>query len=634
MAAIPAIARLRPGRGGRWLWRTSIPLVDAAAWATALTAATWLRYEFDLTEVQPAALLWTVMVAAMVLWSLGVGTSLYFGRYPTGSLDEALHLARVTVLVGLAVFAICFLPDVPPVPCSVPVIACPLSFALVGAVRVLVRCRRLRQTRPDWVNSRRAIVYGAGEHGEGLVRAMLAGAAAGTVPVAVLDDDPSLRRTRVAGIPVKGTGHDLETVVRDTGAQMLVAAGPTGETRQAVLEQARSAGLAVRVLPSLDEMLRPPADLRDLDVTELLGRRQIDTDLRSCAAWLTGKSVLVTGAGGSIGAELCKQVHQFEPAEVLMLDRDESALHALQLSIGRWSCLDSPEVILADIRDADAMRAVFRERRPDVVFHAAALKHLSVLERYPAEAWKTNVLGTLATLDAAQSAGVRRFVNISTDKAANPVSVLGLSKRIGERLVADTARRTGATYLSVRFGNVLGSRASVLTTFAEQITAGRPVTVTHPDATRHLMTVQEAVQLVIQASNIGAPGEVLVLDMGRPARVSDLAERLMTIVGRRSHIVYTGLGRGEKLHEQLFGVGEEDWRPVHPGISHIAAPPLTPEAVHDRCTELGPAAAMAALVDEDAHRSRPSRRTRPSEDGGIRTPIGVATWAVRKEKQA
>jgi FlaA1/EpsC-like NDP-sugar epimerase len=482
----------------------------------------------------------------------------------------------------------------------------------------------------------RAIVYGVDQRGEELVRAMRGGAAGDTLPVALLDDDPSLRRAKVAGVRVMGTGRDLETVVRDTEAQILVVTAPPSEERRMVIAQARSVGLEVRILPPLTELLRSREQLPGVDVTELLGRRQVEEDLTPFGAWLGGRRVLVTGAGGSIGAELCRYVHRFGPAEVMLLDRDESALHALQLSIRSWSCLDSPEVVLGDVRDVEAMRTVMRERRPDVVFHAAALKHLTVLERYPAEAWKTNVLGTLAVLDAAQWAGVDTFVNISTDKAANPTSVLGRSKRIGERLVADFARRSGKSYLSVRFGNVLGSRGSVLTTFIEQIATGQPVTVTHPEATRFLMTAQEAVQLLIQAASIGSAGEVLVLDMGNPARITDLAERLMAVTGRCSPIVYTGLGRGEKLHEQLFGEGEEDWRPVHPAISHVAVPPLSPRVVHMRCAELGPAAAMAALVDEipSVPVDRASEDSRPDESGWRRTPVGVATWNHKKEDPA
>jgi FlaA1/EpsC-like NDP-sugar epimerase len=260
----------------------------------------------------------------------------------------------------------------------------------------------------------------------------------------------------------------------------------------------------------------------------------------------------------------------------MMLDRDESALHAVQLSLRGRALLDSPELILADLRDEQGIKVIFAERRPQVVFHAAALKHLSLLESYPGEAVKSNVWGTQTVLEAATAVGVERFVNISTDKAANPTCVLGYSKRITERLTAYASRASDGTYLSVRFGNVLGSRGSVLTAFAAQIAAGGPITVTDPDVTRYFMTVQEAVQLVIQAAAIGRDGEALVLEMGQPVRIAQVARQMAEQAEAPVDIVYTGLRPGEKLHEELFGEGERDIRPLHPLISHVAVPTLSP----------------------------------------------------------
>jgi FlaA1/EpsC-like NDP-sugar epimerase len=623
MAAISITHETRPRNGRRWLRRTALAVFDAGAWACALGTATWLRFEFDLAQMDLAGLLQMVGVAVAVLWCTGTATHLYSSRYPTGSLDEALHVAGVTVVVALTVLVTTLLATTPPVPRSVPLIAWPLALAISLAARLAVRSHRDRAARPDRLSARRAIVYGAGRRGEQLVRAMLSGSAGNTLPVAVLDDDATLRQSRIGGVPVRGTGQHLAAVVRDTAANLLIIAGPGPANAHSVLACARDLGLDVKSLPPLPELLgariRVRA-LRDLDVDDLLGRRVVDSDLGPVADYLAGKTVLVTGAGGSIGSELCRQIHRLGPCEVLMLDRDESALHAVQLSIHGEARLDAPEVILGDIRDTEMMREVMLTRRPDVVFHAAALKHLPVLERYPDEAWKTNVLGTLDIIEAAQSAGVRRFVNISTDKAANPTSVLGRSKRIGERLVASASRRGGGTYLSVRFGNVLGSRGSVLSTFTEQLATGRPVTVTHPDVTRFFMTISEAVQLVIQAATIGSAGEVLVLDMGEPAKITELAEMLMTISGRRSRIVYTGLGKGEKLHEELFGAGEEDRRPVHPAISHVSVPPLAPETVRRRGAELGFGTAMAVLVTE----CPPGVARTPVAENGNLIRIGVA----------
>ena len=270
----------------------------------------------------------------------------------------------------------------------------------------------------------------------------------------------------------------------------------------------------------------------------------------------------------------------------------------MQLSIHGRALLDSDDVILCDIRDRAAVHTVFTERRPEVVFHAAALKHLPMLEQYPAEAVKTNIVGTQTVLDAAELVGVTTFVNISTDKAANPCSVLGYSKRIAEAITANRSRRAAGTYVSVRFGNVLGSRGSVLTTFARQIAAGGPITVTDERVTRYFMTIEEACQLVIQAAAIGRAGEALVLDMGKPVRIVDVARQLMEQSGHRVPIAYTGLRKGEKLHEELFGDGEpRDLRPVHPLVSHVPVPFVVPEGVA-ALPDSGPTAQVrAAMAD-------------------------------------
>ena len=257
-----------------------------------------------------------------------------------------------------------------------------------------------------------------------------------------------------------------------------------------------------------------------------------------------------------------------------MVDRDESALHAVQLLLEGRALLDSRNLVVCDIRDNARLHAVFAEHRPEVVFHAAALKHLPLLEMHPSEALKTNVYGTYNVIEAARGSGVDRFVNISTDKAADPTSVLGYTKRIAEKLTAKAAHDSTGTYLSVRFGNVLGSRGSVLTAFRSQVAAGGPVTVTDPEVTRYFMTVEESVQLVIQAGAVGDDGEALVLDMGQPVKIDDVARRLAAESERPIDIVYTGLRQGEKLHEVLLGADEIDRRPAHPLISHVSVPPL------------------------------------------------------------
>ncbi len=385
---------------------------------------------------------------------------------------------------------------------------------------------------------------------------------------------------RISGVPVLGGRNEIAKIAQRTGASALLIAIPSADSTvvNEIVEIARDSKLNVKILPvvqSLDDRQVDAADIRDLTDEDLLGRRRVKIDLDEISQYLVNRRVLVTGAGGSIGSELCRQLVRFNPSEIIMLDRDESALHEVQLSIYGRALLDTPQTVLADLRDERAINEVFDGRKPQVVFHAAALKHLPLVERYPHEAYQTNVLGTATVLHAAQRTGVEVFVNISTDKAANPISVLGFSKKIAERLTADLASRTKqGKYISVRVGNVLGSRGSVLMSFRDQITKGGPVTVTHRGVTRYFMTISEAVQLVVQAGAIGRTGEVLVLDMGKPVNIYDVAEQLVKNSGKPIKIEVVGLRVGEKVHEELFAEGETDERPRHPLISHVVAKPI------------------------------------------------------------
>ena len=429
----------------------------------------------------------------------------------------------------------------------------------------------------------KALVFGAGEAGGTLLHGMVFDPDSPFEPVGVLDDDPAKRRGRVAGIRVVGTRHDLAEAVRDTGAEALIFAVANAEAGlvRELRERAVAAGVELLVVPEASEVLDHELgarDIRDVQVTDLLGRHRIEVDEHAIAGLVGGKRVLVTGAGGAIGSELCRQITRFAPAELMMFDHDEAALQAVQLSVDPRAELHDPSVLLGDVRDTARVRDVFRTRSPEVVFHAAALKHQPLLERYPSEAVKTNVLGTLALLEAAGE--VERFVTVSADKAADPVSVLGFTQRITERLTAQANRDQPGVFLSVRFGNVLGSR-SVLTKFRAQIADGGPITVTHPEVRRFLMTTQEAVTLLLQAAAIGGGGEALVLHLGEPVKIDELARELVRLSGAPIDIVYTGLRPGEKLGEVLFGAGELDERPYHRLISHVAVPALNPSAVRD-----------------------------------------------------
>lgn len=593
-------------RVSHWLWRRRRLLIaasDAACWAIGLTVGTWFRYDRLLYPVVWGGLGRCILLAVALQWSVGGLAQLYRGRYWVGSFDEARCLCSVMVGVGWVVFLVDLIPSGPWIPRSVPLTGTLIALMLAVAARATMRAYRERLDRPGSA-AERVVIFGAGNAGRQLVRSMLGDASGGYVPVALLDDSQDLRHLRVSGIPVLGNRDDVGRVARARDASLLVIAVPsaTAEMVRDVSRVAIDAGLGVKVLPGLSELFRDfvgVSDLRDLDLTDLLGRHQIETDVRSVAGYLQGKRVLVTGAGGSIGSELCRQIRNFDPAELLMLDRDESALHTVQLSLYGRALLDTPDVILCDIRDREALRSVFTSRSPEVVFHAAALKHLPMLEQYPDEGWKTNVLGTLNVLEVAAEAGVERFVNISTDKAANPVSVLGYTKRIAERLTAGVATDSARPYLSVRFGNVLGSRGSVVIAFAEQIASGGPVTVTHPEVSRFFMTIPEAVELVIQAAAIGRPGEALVLDMGSPVRIDDVARQLIDLADHQVPVVYTGLREGEKLHEELFGDGETDQRPFHRSISHVSVPTLPADRVRATGRQDSGGLRRLACISED-----------------------------------
>ncbi|MGI8720597.1 MAG: polysaccharide biosynthesis protein [Geodermatophilaceae bacterium] len=558
--------------------------VDGLAWALALLVADWGRYDFLAARMDLGDIAAFAALAIVGQVALGWALSLYRGRYAFGSFDEVLGVATtasaVTCLLILTRLA---LSDGSSLPRSVPVLAAPIALLTMITGRYVLRLRRERGLRPG-MQAERVLVLGAGNAGSQLVRQMLLAPAGKYLPVGVLDDNPRKRNLRIGGVPVLGARDDMARAASQVQAVTLILALPQADAAlvREIDTLASACQLRMRVVPALNELIDGRVhvdDVRDVDESDLMGRRPVDTDIESIAGYLTGRRVLVTGAGGSIGSELCRQIHHYAPAELLMLDRDESALHALQLSIYGHGLLNTDDVVLADIRDAPTIAAIFAQRRPDVVFHAAALKHLPLLEQYPAEAYKTNVLGTLNVLEASARAGVAKFVNISTDKAANPCSILGYSKRIAERLTTWEAAHADGNYLSVRFGNVLGSRGSFLRSFHAQIAAGGPVTVTDPDVTRYFMTIPEACQLVVQAAAIGEAGETLVLDMGEPVQIADVARRLVAASGKDVEIVYTGLRPGEKMHEDLFGDGETARPCDHALISQVSVPSLCPEDI-------------------------------------------------------
>jgi FlaA1/EpsC-like NDP-sugar epimerase len=391
----------------------------------------------------------------------------------------------------------------------------------------------------------------------------------GLRPVGLLDDDPAVRSA--CGVPVVGTLADLKRVVRDRQIAAVVIAIPSlpPAALSRLIRAAADTGAYVRYLPSFVSALERAAraaDMRTVSYSELIGRPERQVLDPSVRAILNGARVLVTGAGGSIGQELCRQVRSHDPASLHMLDHDETNMHTLQLALYGKALLDSSEIIIANIRDALRIQQVFEAIRPDVVFHAAAHKHLPLLERHPCEGVKSNVLGTQNVVRAALASGTTRLVLVSTDKAAEPRSVLGATKRVAEMIIQ--ANNSGPMRAcSVRFGNVLGSRGSLLAAVAEQIQSGEPVTVTDPEVTRFFMTVEEAAGLVLSAAPMAEYGETFVLDMGEPVRIVDLVRRYAhQLRACDVQIRFTGLRPGEKLHERLFTADEERLPTLNPAI--------------------------------------------------------------------
>ena len=521
----------------------------------------------------------SVAIGAQLLG--GTATGLYLRRLMIGSTSE-FRLQSITAVITLAV--VMAVNVIAGIGVEFPTVFGALTVTLLLATtsRHLARLYLDHRRRPRL--GMPVVIVGAGLVGMNLVEQMLRDPRGEYFPVGFVDDDPAKRRFSFRGVKVHGTVAQTAQTIQSTGADgAVVAIGHARPELYSLLAEQLSESRAwIRTVPSAAEILNDTPEvtsLRDIDVTDLIGRSVAPPDLTEARKQLRGRRILVTGAGGSIGSELCRQIKALDPELLVMLDRDETALHELQLSMTGRGLLDSPDLVLADIRDPEALYAIFAKHRPEIVFHAAALKHLPLLQSHPQEAWKTNVHGTQNVIDAAARYKVTTFVNVSTDKAADPTSTLGTSKRVAEGLAASAAARTGMTFVSVRFGNVIGSRGSAIPAFAEQIRNGGPVTVTHPEVTRFFMTIPEACALVLFAGSVGQAGETLVLDMGQPVKIADIAQRMMALMAAPCEITYTGLRPGEKLHEVLFTPDENEVVAQHERVFHVVNSGIDPRSL-------------------------------------------------------
>ncbi|MFN8536640.1 MAG: nucleoside-diphosphate sugar epimerase/dehydratase [Thermomicrobiales bacterium] len=526
------------------------------------------------------------LLTPCIFWRFGV-----YSRYWRYASVEEIQLLVLTVSAatllasGLTWLILTLIPGYHVFPRSIPFIFELLAVPATALPRIGVRLlagytrRVIRTARP------RVLVMGAGDAGV-MVARELRRPQSGHEAVGFLDDDPQKRGVRILGLPVLGDRRDLARIVEQLGIDRVIIAIPSapGPVIREIADLCEAAGVGVKIVPGLGELLDGTINLgqlRDIQVEDLLRRAPVQIDTAAVGELVRGKRVLVTGAGGSIGSELCRQIVRHAPAELILLGHGENSIFEIHQELrdlasnplaGGKAGDARPAItpIIADVRFADRLKALFLDHRPDIVFHAAAHKHVPLMEANPAEAITNNVLGTRNVLDAALAADTPRLVLISTDKAVNPTTIMGASKRVAELLVHRAARQTWRAFVAVRFGNVLGSRGSVLPTFKRQVAAGGPLTVTHPDMTRYFMTIPEAVQLVLQAAVLGRGGEVFVLDMGEPVKIVDLARDVIELSGlepgRDIQIAFTGLRPGEKLYEELFDPDENYGRTRHAKI--------------------------------------------------------------------
>lgn len=543
--------------------------LDLVAWSIIPLAALSLRLDFSLALDRYLHHLLAFTALGIVckfttLWSFGLYRRLW--RY--ASIDELVSIAGgvlvAGLIAGLTYFALVvpLLPDAVRLPRSVPIVDALLTLLLFGGSRFTVRAMEcLWQRRRGWAGAERVVIVGAGEGGMMIAKELRANPQLRLEPVGFVDDDPLKQGRMIQGLPVFGDRSQVPAIAKEYKLDKAIIAMPTapGPVIREIRDICDSAGLTTKTIPGVFEIISgrvKVSQLRDVEIEDLLRREPVVTDQEAVAKLVRGATVLVTGAGGSIGSEICRQVARLGVRELILLDHAENPVFHIHNELtARYPAVRAVPVI-ADVRHGRRVSRAFETHRPQVVFHAAAHKHVPLMELNPEEAVLNNVVGTMNLLAAAEAADVAHFVLISTDKAVNPGNIMGATKLIAEMLVHEAAVRAGKHYVSVRFGNVLGSEGSVVPLFQEQIARGGPVTVTHPDMVRYFMTIPEAVQLVLQAAAMGRAGETFVLDMGEPVRILDLAKDLIEVsgleLGKDIEIVFSGLRPGENMYEELF----------------------------------------------------------------------------------
>ena len=595
--------------------------LDALTALLTPTLALWLRTDGAGVTRDGRSVIIVTLAFLCVKLAVFFPAGFYRRYWRYASIDELTLIAAgallATLLQSLLFFAILRPLGLigPGFPRSLPLLDGLLTVLIVAGTRYSTRgAERLDQAYHGRANATRTLIVGAGAAGLMILREIQSTSHANLLPVGFVDDEPNKRDTLIRGVRVLGSRADLSKLIQETGAMLVVIAMPTapGKVIRDIVSTCERAQVQIKIIPGLYELLDGTVSvnqLRTVQIEDLLRREPVQTDGAAVQALLCGKRVLVTGGGGSIGSELCRQILRCDPAQLVILGHGENSVFEIGNELLRSLSKTSPasaarplvRSVIADVRCPERLQAIFADVRPQVVFHAAAHKHVPLMEANPAEAITNNVLGTRNVLAAAQAVGVERFVMISTDKAVNPTSIMGASKRAAELLVREAAAVSEQPYVAVRFGNVLGSRGSVVLTFKQQIAAGGPVTITDPEMVRYFMTIPEAVQLVLQAAVLGRGGEVFLLDMGEPVKILDLARDLIELsglqVGRDIDIVVTGIRPGEKLYEELFVPGETYQPTAHPKVLIAAQARQRPT---ERLSLALDALAAAAQANDDA----------------------------------
>jgi FlaA1/EpsC-like NDP-sugar epimerase len=562
-------------------------VADAGLVALAWWLAFTLRFDSPTPVYYETLFKRTILVVVGIKLAVFVALGFYNRWWRYVSTRDMWRIAwgvtLATVLADVAVYLISPVPTVK-LPRGIAALDLLLTLAFIAGSRLLARTLMERPTAGIVARGKEVLVVGAGDAGQLVIREMQRNRQLGYTPIGLIDDDPRKKNLRIHGVRVLGTVDDLRHILRDNRPDEVILAIPSasGEMRQRIVNVTREGNVPVKTLPGLYELISGESDLatqiRPVQVEDVLGREPVEVDLETTAAYVKDATVLVTGAGGSIGSELCRQIARVRPQRLVLVDQGETPLFEIERELVDDRGFAASIPVLADCKSRTKMRQVFDRYRPEVVFHAAAYKHVPLMEANPLESVRNNALATRVVAEAAVEFGSTRFVLVSTDKAVNPKTVMGQSKALCEWIVeAYGARDDVATrFVAVRFGNVLGSSGSVIPIFRKQIAKGGPVTVTHPEMTRYFMTIPEAASLVVQAGAIGGRGDVFVLDMGEPVRILDLAMQMIRLSGKDPEhdidVEIVGTRPGEKLHEELWGEGEIAEPTVHPKIMRVRGP--------------------------------------------------------------